>query len=189
MRGFLVFWGSSEEREGDRVAGVGSPFPSNPRGARKKRVVGELMIVVPKVDPQWEFAALTALMKPPRKANLVAHRHPNQGWSEELAERVEGAARAVGERLGLPVEVTRVPGEAAGDLLMVIRMASRDRGHFFGLGAAVSRAAPGVWFKLDRLWICEGKWMRRVFGTKLQLGPAADVHVPRGVREQLKGLL
>lgn len=154
------------------------------RRARRPRAdaasPADFFVALPKLDPEWELSALHVLMKPPRKADLVRGRAPEQPWSPELAATLQETARRAADRLGASMTL-HFP--EAGDFLLLVQ--GTDESHLRAIALALSHAAPRLTFKLPRVYVRAGHFLRRRRGVELALGPARDIHLPRDLRSRL----
>jgi hypothetical protein len=161
------------------------PLPNIPRGPRRKRESPQrLLLACPKISPEWELAALRALLKPQTKS-AIAHRSGHQPWPREAREIILGISLELSQRLGTAF-VPQFPRR--GDFFMIIDVAGPDLMAARALAVAISRKLAGVWFTLDRLAIRDGCFFRRRRGYKLQYGPARDVHLPGPARRALRAM-
>lgn len=162
------------------------PLPIHPRGPRRaRRAPSDLLLACPRISPEWELKALRALMKPQMKEAIV-HREAAQKWPTDAARRVKAACALVRERLQSDVK-PHFPDH--GDFYCAMKVAPEQMPHAMALAVVLSDALPGVWWVLGRLYVRDGAFFRRERGVKLNLVPATDVHLPRGVRERLRSCL
>lgn len=163
------------------------PFPVIPRGPRRRRtsIPAKVLFACPRVAPDWELAALRALMKPQARGP-IAHRPATQAWSDAAERAARQACADARARLGYgpPLHFPR-----AGDFAFAAEVdaASLDDGKGFAL--LVSTRLPQLWFVFGRLFVRGGRFYRRERGVKLNLVPAANVHLTRAVRGALRDLL
>jgi hypothetical protein len=142
-----------------------------------------LLLACQRVAPDWELAALRALIKPQTKGS-IEHRPAEQPWPAGAAERVEAARQVIRDRIGFD-PVLHFP--SAGDYRLVAEISPRDLGAARALVLLLSTRLPGAWFVLGRLFVRDGRFFRRQRGWKLNLVPATNVHLPRDVRAALRG--
>ena len=164
------------------------PLPVIPRGPRRKRQVrSRLILACPRVSPEWELGALQTLMKPkPHTRGAVEHRTGEQAWPAEGDRVLADVVAAIRDRLGTALDLHR---PAAGEYHVFAEFAREQLPEVLALALLLSRRLPEVWFVVDRLYVRGGVFHRRQFGYKLNLVPAADVHLTRPVRAALRGLL
>lgn len=163
------------------------PLSHLPRlGRRPRETRADWFLSLPRLDPEWELAALHALMKPPRRAQLVRHKAPTQHVTPAQLRSLRDSLGYAGELLGLIVEVILPP---EGDLLLIARLPGGPRDELIALAAVASRTVPSVTLKLGSLYVRAGQFLRRVRGIELTLGPARDIHVRRDLRAALSPLL
>lgn len=162
-------------------------MPAYVRGARRvHKPASDVFVALPKLDPEWELAALHALMKPPRKAQLVRHREPEQGWSSDLQDLLTRTLTTAAERLRL-APVLSFPG--SGDLLFLATADGASSDELLALATVASAALPGHTFRVGPLFVRGARYFCRRRGVELALGPARDVHLPRDVRRSIADLL
>ena len=166
--------------------GVGRrPLPNIPRLARRpRRKVEEVLVACPRISPEWELAALKALIKPQTKGAIL-HRAGEQVMTGDLAEEIRRVVREFGERTEFRPEVHWPEG---GDYHFAATVAARDVELTRALAAGVSRVKPGLGLVVGKLLVCEGKFYRRRRGVKLELAEATSVRVPRELRAVLEGI-
>lgn len=144
-----------------------------------------MLLAVPRVSPEWELAALRALIKPQTKGAVV-HRDGLQPWSPHDRQGAGLAVHAVGAALAFSPAV-HLP--EAGEYHLLIRFDRSELDAAKALALVLSRRLPDRWLVLGRLLVRNGRFFRRQRGYKLLLKPAAGVHVPRAMRSVLRGLL
>jgi hypothetical protein len=164
------------------------PFPVHPRGPRRrKRQAESLLFACPRVSPDWELAALRALMKPQTRG-AIENRAATQRWPGGAAEAaIRSACREVRARLGYGPPL-HFP--ASGDYWFAAEVSAA--GAFEeakGFALVVSARLPELWFVFGRLFLRGGRFYRRARGFKLNLVPASNVHLTRPVRAALRDLL
>ena len=160
-------------------------FPRARRRARPRR--DTILLACPRLSPQWELSALDLLMRPHDfRRDALAHRGGAQPWTPADAQRVAAVLAEAAGRLLMDLDPALPP---AGDFHLAVPIPAADEPAARGLVAAISVAAPHLWFTLGRLFVKNGRFHRRERGYKLNLRFASDVHVPREVRGALKGLL
>src|SRR5688500_9312737 len=85
------------------------PFPVQPRGPRRIGArAPTLLLACPKVDPEWELAAVRALIKP-QLGDQVRYRSGEQPWCPEDEPNVRRACHDIGEPLGYVIDVQFPP--------------------------------------------------------------------------------
>jgi hypothetical protein len=163
------------------------PFPVIPRGPRRRRAASpaKVLFACPRVAPDWELAALRALMKPQARGP-IAHRPAAQAWSDASERAVREACADAQARLGYgpPLHFPR-----AGDFAFVAEVDGASLDDAKGFALLVSTRLPQLWFVFGRLFLRGGRFHRRERGVKLNLVPATNVHLTRGVRGALRELL
>ena len=163
------------------------PFPIMPRGPRRPRVGRETRwFACPRVAPDWELAALRALMKPQTRG-AIENKRAAQAWPAGAETLVRSACRAVRDRIGYEPGALHFP--RAGDYHFVAELDEQDVDAAKGFAVAVSVRFPDQWFVFGRLFLRKGQFFRRQHGYKLKLVPARNVHLTRGVRAALRHLL
>jgi hypothetical protein len=143
------------------------------------------MIACPCISPQWELGALAALLKPQLKESIL-HTPAQQRFGSASVRALSAAAALLRERLGLALPL-HLP--ARGDYHFIIEIVDSDSAESRACAAVISRALPGLWLVIGRLFVKDGKFYRRQYGYKLLLRPATGVHLSRALRTALKGVL
>lgn len=165
------------------------PLPTHVRGPGRRGSpvprTRPLLLACPRVAPDWELAAVRALIKPQTKG-AIEHRPAEQPWPADAAERVEAARQLVRDRLGFDPDL-HLPPE--GDYRLVAEVLPDDLESSKALALLLSLKLPGVWLVLGRLFVRDGRFHRRERGWKLRLVPATNVHLPRDMRAALRGEL
>ena len=162
------------------------PLPVLPKLARRpRRRPDRLLLAFPRISPQWELGALGALMKPQLK-DAISHQSATQPIPKKLREQVETALGIVDERLGYR---PAVHWPESGDYVFAIEVSPADLVAAQALATVLSARLADVWLVLGRLFVREGRFFRRKRGYRLDLVPAANVHLPRPVRSALNGVL
>lgn len=162
------------------------PLPNIPHGPRRKRgEPGVTLLAYPRLSPEWELAALAALMKP-QKRGPILHRKASQPWPAGAAARIAEVCQLAGERLGVRFDPQFPP---AGDFHMILPIDPPLLPAARGLALLLSMQFPAAWLTVDRLLVHRGKFFRRRRGIKLRLTPAANVRLLRDVRAALADLL
>ena len=137
------------------------------------------------------MGALRALMKPHEwTRGAVEHRAAEQPWPADAVETVRQTTAAVAERLRIdgPPE-THLPD--GGDFWLVIEFPDEQVDLARALAVALSTKLPGLWLTLDRLYVRDGRFFRRKRDNtfKFRIVAATNVHLPREVRAELRGLI
>ena len=164
-------------------------MPSFRRGARNVRSDADrevLLLACPRLDPTWELRAVGSLMKPKDGAAGVRHREPEQPWTAEDEAAAREIVPAAAERVSAGC---RVAEAAAGDYHFVAELRDAGLPALRGVALVLSRRLPQHWFRLGRLYVHGGRFLRRRRHVELNLVPAAEATVPREVRAALKDLL
>lgn len=164
------------------------PLPVLPRGPRRPaaaRPPRTQLLACPRVAPDWELAAVRALIKPQTKGAIL-HRPALQSWPVDGAAIVDDVRGAVRDRLGYD---PRPHLPAAGDYFLVIEVSEPDRDAARAFALLLSRRMPGLWFVLANLFVRDGRFFRRERGWKLNVVPANNVHLTRQTWAALRGLL
>jgi hypothetical protein len=144
-----------------------------------------VVLACPRVSPEWEAAALRALIKP-QHGGAIRHRRGEQRWPAGATAVVREVARVCAERLGFE-PVIHLPDE--GDFLLAASIPAGSAEEGKAMALMLSQRLPELWFVYGRLIVHGGRFLRRRKrgGYKLQLVPASDVHVRRDVRGALRG--
>src|SRR3954467_13663179 len=121
------------------------PFPVIPRGPRRRRAKPEtLLFACPRVAPDWDLAALRALMKPQTRG-AIAHRKALQPWSAGAVGVIESARQHVHARLGFDVEL-HFPSD--GDYFLAAEVEHAACEEAKGYALVASKRLPELWFVL-----------------------------------------
>ena len=163
------------------------PFPVIPRGPRRRRPAApaKVLFACPRVAPDWELAALRALMKPQARG-AIAHRSALQQWRGDAERVIRAACHDAQARLGY-APTLHFP--ESGDFRFAAEVEDASLDDAKGLAMLVSSRLPDLWFVFGRLFLKGGRFYRRERGVKLSLVPATNVHLTRPVRAALRGLL
>ena len=162
------------------------PLPVVPRLARRPRVApAKLLLACPRISPEWELGALRALIKPQLK-DAIRHRAAGQALARDARQRVDGAIDLVAGRIGYRAAVH---WPEAGDFLFVAEILPGELDEAKALALVLSCRLPGAWLVLGRLFVRDGGFFRRERGFRLNLVPAANVHLSRPIRSALNGAL
>jgi hypothetical protein len=145
----------------------------------------KLLLACPRVAPDWEFAALRALMKPQARGPIV-HRLAAQIWSSRAREAIERSVAEVAEHLGLYV-APHFPRD--GDYHFACEVDAGEAEETKALAVLISSRLPELWFVLGRTYLKRGQFHRRAYGFKLKLVPASNVHLTRPLRAAVRELL
>jgi hypothetical protein len=141
----------------------------------------------PRVSPEWELAALTALMKPkPATRGPVSHTNGVQPWTAGDAARAAVLAAAIADRIGLELDLQQ---PAAGEYHLIAGIPPGREIDVRAVAVAMSRSMPDIWFVLGPLFVKRGLFYRRRRSFRLELVRASDVRVPRSVRAKIRDLL
>jgi secondary thiamine-phosphate synthase enzyme len=139
-----------------------------------------VLIGVPRVSPERELAAIRALIKPQEGAAL---RHRIDSGEQALppggADRVRQVAAAAATHLGLGLDVHLPP---AGEYLALAQCPFEALPTGLAVALMLSHELPGLWVVAGRLYVRDGAFFRRERGVKLNLRPAANVHLSKPVR-------
>jgi hypothetical protein len=144
-----------------------------------------MLLACPRVAPDWELAALRALMKPQTRG-AIANRKALQAWPRNARVMLEEIRETVASRIGFDAEL-KFPLE--GDYFLVADVARAACEEAKGFALAASARFPEMWFVLGRTFIKGGRFYRRERGIKLNLVPATNVHLTRAIRAALRDLL
>ncbi len=142
-----------------------------------------ILMACPRISPEWELAALRALMKPQLKGAIL-HRPAHQHWPADAADRLRLVRHAIFDRIGFDPNPHLPPD---GDYHLVCGVHPRDSAPARAFSLALSRQFAGIWFVLGHHCIRDGQFWRRRHGTQLRLAPATSIHLPRALRTALRG--
>ncbi len=150
-----------------------------------------MLLGCPRVSPEWELSTLAALMRPTAaRRGRVEHRGGGQpDWPADAADRVPRLLADVAGRLGVDVAGWGLSLPPMGEYFIVGQVPAGADVAGRAVAVALSAALPDHWFVLGRLFVQAGRFYRRRRGYRLELVPAADVHLPRDVRAKLRGLV
>ncbi len=143
------------------------------------------MFACPRVAPDWELAALRALMKPQLRG-AIENRPAGQVWSVTAEKVLRSVCCDVRGRLRYepPLHFPK-----SGDYFFVTDVENASVEEAKGFARVVSKRLPGLWFVFGRLFIKAGVFYRRERGIKLNLVVATNVHLTRPMRAALRDLL
>ena len=144
-----------------------------------------LVLGCPRLSPDWELAALKALVKP-QLGDRSRHRGGEQAWPADGPRRVFDAAREVARRLDFSPSI-HLP--EAGDYHFIAEIDRSDLELAKALALVLSARLPGVWLVLGRLLIRDGRFYTRQRPRGLVLARAAHVHVRLDLRASVRDLL
>lgn len=163
------------------------PFPVHPRGARKRRVRHEtVLLAVPRYSPQWELAAVNALMKPkPATRGAIEHSSPVQPWPTDGGDRVRKVCAILSDRLGVALEPHFPDGN---EYAMVLTLPAAAFSEGLATAKVLSIHLPACWLTLGRVFIRDGKFFVRERGYKLTLRRSSHHHVPRELAAKIRGI-
>jgi hypothetical protein len=166
---------------------MGRPLPSIPRGAGRRAVVApqSLLMGCPRISPEWELAALRALMKPQLKGAIL-HRAAAQRWPRDAGGRIDALRREVAGRTGFD-PLPHLPPD--GDYHLICAVAPSQEAEARAFALALSKQFRQTWFVIGRLFVRDQTFWRRRFATQLTLVRASNVHLPRELRSLLKGII
>jgi hypothetical protein len=164
------------------------PIPTFRRGPRKpKPRVPRQFLALPRISPEWELAALTALMKPkPATRGPVFHTDGTQPWTDNDTTRAVAVATTVAARLDLPLDLIQ---PAAGEYHLLTEIPPGREVEARVVAVAVSKAVPDVWLVLGPLFVKRGLFYRRRRSFKLELVRAADIRLPRALRAKIRDVV
>jgi hypothetical protein len=137
------------------------------------------------LSPQWELAALQALVKP-QLADRIRHRPAEQPWPQDGHRLIFDAARDVARRLSFAPSI-HLP--QSGDYHFIAEI---DRGELESakaLALVLSARLPGLWLVLGRLFIRDRRFYSRQRPRGLSLARAPHIHVQRNLRTAIRDLL
>lgn len=164
---------------------MGRPFPVLPRGKPTRKRAATILLACPKLSPEWELSALSALMKP-KTMRIFQHQSGEQRWPDHADSVVDEVSREVEQRLAFRLPLSL---HAQGDYHLVAEVSREQLEEAKAFLAALTVRLPGLWFRLGKLLLRDGKFFRREQGYKLKIVPASNVHLRRDVRAAMKGLL
>lgn len=156
------------------------PLPLIPRGPRRKKLPppGPVLMGIPKVAPDWELAAIAALIKPQTRGAIV-HRKAAQPWPRDGNDKVIAGCKFASERLAVTA-LAQMPDR--GEYHVVWAIAPGEIMAARALAVLLSRLLPGTWIVLDRLFVHDENFYRRQRRFGLRLTMAHDIHLSRGHR-------
>jgi hypothetical protein len=142
-----------------------------------------LLLVCPRISPEWELNSLRSLMKP--KGNKL-HQPHEQTWPTNAKPRIEQTLADARQRLGIEPKVHEKPD---GEYYFVAECSAKDVDAVRAFAVLLSSRLPNLWFVLDRLMIKNGRFFRRENGFKLFIVQATNVHLSRGTRSAISDLI
>lgn len=157
------------------------PFPSLGGRRRRPRVPPTRVLVgVPRISPERELAAIQALIKPQAGRALAQHIDAGeQHWPADARDRTAAVEAVARDYFDLELTI-HLP--AAGEYLAVAGVDGGTLPAALAAGLFLSRAFPGTWVVVGRLFARDETFYRRERGVKLNLRPAGDVHLSREMR-------
>ena len=158
------------------------PIPNIPRGPRRPRSFPARLLACPRISPEWELAALQALIKPQLKGAIL-HRTAEQKWTRSMQRALHHTSDALLQSLGTQIDI-HLP--AAGDYHFLADITDAPPDDARAWAIAISKALPDLWLVLGRLFLKNGQFYRRRYGYKLSLVPAKNIHLPRALRAAIK---
>ena len=135
--------------------------------------------------PDWELAAVQALIKP-QLGDRIRYRSGEQFWRSENEAVVARALHDVAAQLDMHVDVQFPP---AGEYHFLASVQRESVEEAKALAIVISRRLPELWLVLGKLFLRNGKFYRRELGYKLNLVPATNVHLRRDIRAAIRKLL
>jgi hypothetical protein len=153
------------------------------RRPARKHQKQRLLLVCPRISPEWELNSLRSLMKP--KGYRVQQPH-EQSWPANAANHIEKTLADARDRLGVAPKVHHKPD---GEYFFVAEFEGADEDAARTWAVLLSSRLPGLWFVLDRLLIRNGRFFRRENGFKLFIVQATNVHLPRAMRAAVADLI
>jgi hypothetical protein len=161
------------------------PFPVWPRGVGRKVRRERHILGCPRICPRWEIDALRALTKPQFKQTIL-HRSATQIWPKDAARVVEEVAEQIGDRLGFSPRI-HLPDD--GDYFLFAEISPNEFDAAKAMVVTLSNRFKGLWFALDRLLVKEGRFYRKNRRVRFTLSRAASIHVPRPMRNAMRGVI
>jgi hypothetical protein len=144
-------------------------------------VAKPLLLACPRVAPDWELAALQALIKPQLRGAIL-HRDAQQVMPRDWRAAVEAVAQSLASTIGFEPAL-HYPED--GDYWFAGEVNPEQTIDARAMAVALTQNLPDVWMTVGKLFVRDGQFFRRQFGVKLNLVPAANIHLPRGVRASL----
>ena len=155
-------------------------YRRRPARARQKQ---SLLLVCPRISPEWELNSLRSLMKP---KGYKLHQPHEQSWPRNASKQVELTLSDARQRLGFEPKVHHKPD---GEYFFVAEFDGADADAARTWAVLLSSRLPRLWFVLDRLMIKNGRFFRRENGFKLFIVQATNVHLPRAMRAAVQDLI
>ena len=157
-------------------------IPSAARGPLRHATPQRIALACPRVCPEWQLAALRALIKPQFK-DAIRHRSSKQPWTRERQVTIAAAMRSVEAIFGGGIQ-SHFP--RLGDFHFIAAFERDDAELAKTAAVLVSKQAPALWFTLGRWYVRDGKFFRRHRSRNRLLQPAASVHLTRAHRRELR---
>jgi hypothetical protein len=155
-------------------------YRRRPARAQQKQ---SLLLVCPRISPEWELNSLRSLMKP---KGYKLHQPHDQTWPRNAMKRIAETIHDARERLGIVPAVHQKP---EGEYFFIAEFDRADADAARTWAVLLSSRLPKLWFVLDRLMIRNGRFFRRENGFKLFLVQATNVHLPRAMRSAVQDLI
>ena len=161
------------------------PLPNIPRlKTPSRRIPQSILLGCPRISPEWELAALAALLKPQTK-DAILHRPAEQKMPAGMPEKVARVVDSFAVHTGYRPTLHWPP---AGDYYFAASIAASELTYARSLALAISQSLPTLWLTVDRLFVHDAKFFRRKRRTELHLAPAKNISIPRHIRAALASI-
>jgi len=184
---FSEIWPTSESRWCSYHRRVRRPLPNIPRlrdRFRPATPAKPLLLGCPRISPDWELAALQALIKP-QKRGPILHRAAEQVMPRDWRHIVETTSESLRETICFALDLH---WPTCGDYWFAAQVDPAETALARATAVLLSQRLPGIWITAGKLFVRDGQFFRRQFGTKLILVPAANVHLPKELRAAIRRL-
>jgi hypothetical protein len=154
---------------------------------RRRRADTQLLLGIPRISPEREFAAIRALLKPQLRTALE-HQIENgeQRWPRDGGRRIAAISELAREHFGTDIAFHST---ADGEFHALASVNAQDRPAILATAVLLSRMFPGLWITVGRIFARDGRFFRRRRGVKLIIRPATNVHLTREHRKLLQEIL
>jgi len=142
------------------------------------------LLAMPRWSPQWELAAVRALMKPQTRG-AIEHSQPLQAWPATAEAVIRPLCTALSERLVLAIEPHFPPD---GDYRLAIQLPGNRWLEGKAAAKTLSLHLPGVWLTLGRVFVRDGIFFNRERGYKLTLRESSHHRVTREMAAAVRDL-
>ncbi|CAN5571919.1 hypothetical protein BH10PLA1_BH10PLA1_12210 [soil metagenome] len=144
-----------------------------------------LLLGLPRSSPQWELAALRALMKPQTRG-AIEHTSPRQQLPRGAEAIVRRLCEVLAERLVIDLTPHFPDG---GDYLIAMQLPGDRWAESLAVAKTLSANLPGCWLTIGRVFVRGGQFFNRERGYKLTLRLSTHHRVPRAMAAAIRDLI